>query len=63
MRITRLWVVSFFLLAACADSYRYPCQDPAKAGDPECSCSPRVKNKALSSVTLSTNGGVVGVDC
>ena len=63
MKIISLVVVGLFLLSACSNAYRYPCQDPAKASSPECSCSPRLKNQALNAVTLSTSGGVVGVDC
>lgn len=63
MKITSLAVVGLFLLAACSDSYRYPCQDPAKAYTPECSCTPRIKNKALGAVEIPTTDGVRGVDC
>ena len=63
MKITSLAVVGLFVLAACSDSYRYPCQDPAKANSPECSCTPRTKNKALGAVEIPTTDGVRGVDC
>jgi hypothetical protein len=63
MKITSLAVVGLFVLAACGDSYRYPCQDPAKAYTTECSCTPRIKNKALGAVEIPTTDGVRGVDC
>ena len=63
MKITNLFVVGLFVLAACSDSYRYPCQDPAKAYTPECSCTPRTKNKALSAVQVPTTDGIRGVNC
>ena len=63
MKITSLFVVGLFMLAACSDSYRYPCQDPAKAYTPECSCTPRTKNKALSAVQVPTTDGIRGVNC
>lgn len=63
MKITSLTIVGLFVLAACSDSYRYPCQDPAKAYTPECSCTPRTKNKALSAVQIPTTDGVRGVNC
>ena len=63
MKITSLTVVGLFILAACSDSYRYPCQDPAKAYTPECSCTPRTKNKALSAVQVATTDGIRGVNC
>lgn len=57
------------LLAACGDAYRYPCQNPAKANTPECSCTqePRTKNKALGAVetgaTTTTIHRLLGYDC
>jgi hypothetical protein len=70
MKITSLAVVGLFLLAACGDSYRYPCQDPEKAYTAECSCTPRTKNKAISAfnpdVTTdfpSTTHGIRGINC
>lgn len=56
------------LLAACGNTYRYPCQDPAKAPLAECQCglAPRTKNKALNAVepvTTSTIPLLVGFDC
>lgn len=63
MKITSLAVVGLFMLAACSDSYRYPCQDPAKAYTVECSCRPRTKNQALGVVQIPTTDGIVGIDC
>lgn len=63
MKITSLAVVGLFVLAACGNSYRYPCQDPAKAYTPECSCTTRTKNKALNAVQIPTTDGVRGVNC
>lgn len=63
MRNIKLAVLLMFILAACSDSYRYPCQDPAKAYTAECSCRPRTKNQALSAVQIPTTDGVRGVDC
>ena len=63
MKIISVGVVGLFLLSACSNSYRYPCQDPAKAYTPECSCRPRTKNQALGVVQIPTTDGVVGVDC
>ena len=59
------------LVAACADAYRYPCQNPAKANSAECSCTnpnaPRTKNKALGAIetgaTTTTIHLLVGFDC
>jgi len=55
------------LAAACGDTYRYPCQDPAKANSTECQCGvqPRTKNKALGVVDTgpTTTLGLVGFDC
>lgn len=55
-------------LAACGDTYRYPCQDPAKANTAECQCDaqPRTKNKALNAVetaTTTTIPQLAGFDC
>jgi len=64
-----LGLLSSALLAACADAYRYPCQDPSKANSAECSCdqAPRTKNKALgaleSQATTTTVRLLVGFDC
>jgi len=63
MRNFKLAVLFMFILAACSDSYRYPCQDPAKARTPECSCTPRTKNKALGAVQIPTTDAVRGVNC
>jgi hypothetical protein len=70
MKITSLFVVGLFVLASCGDSYRYPCQDPAKAYTVECSCTARTKNKAISAfnpdVTTdfpSTTHGIRGINC
>ena len=56
------------LAGACGDTYRYPCQDPAKANTAECSCDqqPRTKNKALNAVetaTTTTIPQLAGFDC
>lgn len=62
-------LASSALVAACGDTYRYPCQEPAKANTPECSCNqqPRTKNKALngveSGITTTTIHALVGFDC
>ena len=56
-------------LTACADRFRYPCQDPAKANSTECSCNqePRTKNKALGAIetgiTTTTLKEILGLDC
>ena len=56
-------------LTACADRFRYPCQDPAKANSSECSCNqePRTKNKALGAIetgiTTTTLKAILGLDC
>ena len=63
MRNIRLGILLMFILAACGNAYRYPCQDPAKAYTSECSCTPRTKNKALNAVQIPTTDGVVGVNC
>ena len=56
------------LAGACGDTYRYPCQDPAKANTAECQCDaqPRTKNKALNAVetaTTTTIPQLAGFDC
>lgn len=56
------------LAGACGDTYRYPCQDPAKANTTECQCDaqPRTKNKALNAVetaTTTTLARLAGFDC
>lgn len=70
-QVTLIALASSALVAACGDTYRYPCQDPAKANTPECSCTnpnaPRTKNKALNAVesgaTTTTIHALVGFDC
>ena len=70
-RLIALLCLSSALVAACADAYRYPCQDPAKANTAECSCTnpnaPRTKNKALGAIetgaTTTTIHLLVGFDC
>lgn len=58
-----------FLISACGDTYRYPCQDPAKANTVECTCGaePRTKNKALNAIesgaTTTTIHLLAGFDC
>ena len=67
----RLALVAVLLVAltGCADSFRYPCQDPAKAKTTECQCEqePRTKNKALgaieSAMTTTTLKEILGFDC
>jgi len=62
-------LASSWVLAACGDRYRYPCQDPGKANSAECSCenTPRTKNKALGAIesqaTTTTLRLLVGFDC
>jgi hypothetical protein len=64
-------LVGVLLLAVtgCADSFRYPCQDPANAKTTECQCEQgtRTKNKALnaieSAMTTTTLKEIVGFDC
>ena len=29
-------IITAILLVACSDAYRYPCQDPANFGKPQC---------------------------
>jgi len=66
-----LGFLSSLLLGACGDGFRYPCQNPAKANTPECSCTnpdaPRTKNKALGAIetgaTTTTIHLLVGFDC
>ena len=68
-RLTLLILASSALVAACGDTYRYPCQDPSKANSAECSCenTTRTKNKALGAVesqaTTTTIRLLVGFDC
>jgi len=68
-RLIALLLASSALVAACADAYRYPCQDPAKANSAECSCeqAPRTKNKALGAIesgaTTTTLRLLAGFDC
>jgi hypothetical protein len=62
MRI-KMIITLGFLLAACGNSYRYPCQDPAKAYTPECTCTPLTKNKALNAVQIPTTDVVRGDNC
>jgi len=70
-RFLALTLLSSFALAACGDTYRYPCQNPAKANTPECSCTnpdtPRTKNKALNAIesgaTTTTLHLLAGFDC
>ena len=69
MRYLTLMIFSLLALSACGDAYRYPCQNPAKANTPECSCTqtPRTKNKALGAVetgaTTTTIHRLLGFDC
>ena len=64
-----LILIPLTLLSACASTYRYPCQDPAKANKMECACGAdglgRTKNKALGVVETAptTTLGLVGFDC
>ena len=57
------------IAGACGDTYRYPCQDPAKANTAECQCNaqPRTKNKALGAIetgaTTTTIHRLLGYDC
>lgn len=68
-RLIAILLASSALIAACSDTFRYPCQDPSKANSAECSCenSPRTKNKALGAVesqaTTTTLRLLVGFDC
>lgn len=71
VRLTLTFLLSSALVASCADAYRYPCQDPAKANTAECSCTnpnaPRTKNKALGAIesgaTTTTLRLLAGFDC
>lgn len=68
MRYLALLILSLLVLSACGDTYRYPCQDPAKAKTAECQCDaqPRTKNKALNAVetaTTTTIPQLAGFDC
>ena len=59
------------VLASCGDTYRYPCQNPAKANSAECACGVnglgRTKNKALNAIesgaTTTTLRLLAGFDC
>ena len=70
-RLIAILLASSWVMAACGDAYRYPCQNPAKANTAECSCTnpnaPRTKNKALnaieSGITTTTIHALVGFDC
>ena len=68
-KILILGLLSSALVAACADAYRYPCQNPAKANTADCSCenTPRTKNKALGAIesgaTTTTLRLLAGFDC
>ena len=70
-RLIALLCLSSWVMAACGDTYRYPCQDPAKANNAECICTspdaPRTKNKALNAVesgaTTTTLRLLAGFDC
>jgi len=68
-RLLAIALASSWVMASCADAYRYPCQDPSKANSTECSCenTPRTKNKALGAVesqaTTTTLRLLVGFDC
>jgi hypothetical protein len=72
----KLWLAIILFLAfviviltSCGDTYRYPCQDPAKSNSAECQCGlqPRTKNKALNAVesnaTTTTLHLLAGFDC
>ena len=68
MRYLALMTFSLLALSACGDTYRYPCQNPAKAKTAECQCDaqPRTKNKALNAVetaTTTTIPQLAGFDC
>jgi len=69
MKKIALILIFSALAAACGNTYRYPCQDPAKANSAECQCGvqPRTKNKALnaveSGVTTTTLHLLAGFDC
>ena len=69
LKMTLILLTFSALAAACGDTYRYACQDPAKANTTECSCTaqPRTKNKALGAVetgaTTTTIHRLLGYDC
>jgi hypothetical protein len=71
LKVTLLALTLSGLAAACGDTYRYPCQDPAKANKMECACGAdglgRTKNKALNAVesqaTTTTIHLLMGFDC
>jgi hypothetical protein len=70
-RLLLCLIPALSLLAACGDTYRYPCQNPAKANKMECACGAdglgRTKNKALNAVesgaTTTTLRLLAGFDC
>lgn len=69
MKRLALLSLTLLTLSACADRFRYPCQDPANTNKTECQCTqePRTKNKALgaieSTVTTTTLKEILGFDC
>ena len=69
IRKSLILLVFLTSLTACADRYRYPCQDPANTNKAECSCDqqPRTKNKALGAIdtgiTTTTLKEILGLDC
>jgi len=69
MKRALLVCILLIALTGCADRFRYPCQDPAKANTTECQCEqqPRTKNKALgaieSAMTTTTLKEILGFDC
>jgi hypothetical protein len=71
MKLRNSLVLLVFLasLTACADRFRYPCQDPANTNKTECQCEQgtRTKNKALgaveSAMTTTTLKEILGFDC
>jgi hypothetical protein len=67
MRKSLILLVICASLTACADRFRYPCQDPANTNKQECQCNqePRTKNKALGALDLTTTTikKISGIDC
>ena len=69
LKVTLLTLTISAMTAACADRFRYPCQDPANTNKTECQCeqNPRTKNKALgaieSAMTTTTLKEILGFDC
>ena len=69
MRKSLILLMFLLPLTACADRFRYPCQDPANTNKTECQCNqePRTKNKALgaveSAITTTTLKEILGFDC